>query len=101
VISGEDKTISHAEMEYNGQKIMFGKQTACEKKPPMLAKDAECPISLYVYCEDVDSFYKAAVAAGANSLAAPEDTFWGDRMCRLQDPEGYQWSFATPQGSKA
>ena len=44
---------------------------------------------------DVDSLYEAALKAGAKSLGAPENMFWGDRMCRLQDLDGYIWCFAT------
>jgi uncharacterized glyoxalase superfamily protein PhnB len=50
---------------------------------------------LYVYCDDVDKFFARATAAGAKVVAPPTDMFWGDRMCRISDPDGYEWSFAT------
>lgn len=95
---GEDGTVWHGEMQYKNQMIMLGKAGAWggKTKPPT-ATGVESPINLYIYCEDVDDFYKKAVAAGAKSLGAPEDMFWGDRMCRLEDIDGYTWAFATKQ----
>src|SRR5882762_7224083 len=77
---GEDGTTWHAEMKYKDQLLMFGKQGAydkeCASKTPTDSGVAS-PINLYIYCEDVNKFYQHAVAAGAKSLAAPEDMFWG------------------------
>lgn len=53
------------------------------------------PIGLYVYVPDVDSLYQQAVVAGAKTLEAPMDSFWGDRFCKVADPDGYEWMFAT------
>lgn len=93
---GEDGTVCHAEMTYQDELLMFGQQGAYDKKTVApVSSGVPSPISLYIYVEDVDAFYKHAVAAGAESIVPPEDMFWGDRMCRIQDPEGYQWSFAT------
>jgi uncharacterized glyoxalase superfamily protein PhnB len=86
-------------MKYKDQLLMCGKQGcygSTTKSP--LTSGVECPITLYLYCEDVDKFYKEALSKGALSLAEPENMFWGDRMCRLKDPENYIWSFATHMG---
>ena len=37
-------------------------------------------LTLYVYYEDVDSYYKSANANGATSIMAPNYGFWGDRF---------------------
>lgn len=50
--------------------------------------------SFYVFVDNVDKFYEKAVANGARSVMAPEDCFWGDRMCTVLDVDGYSWSFA-------
>lgn len=93
---GEDGTTWHGEMRYKGQMLMFGKEGAygCSGQAASTMK-IESPISLYLYCEDVDSLYRHAVASGAKPLAEPETMFWGDRMCRLGDLDGYVWCFAT------
>ena len=101
LIAGEDNTSWHAEMRYKDQMIMFGKAGAYggKTKSP-IESGVDSPINLYLYCDDVDDFYTQALKAGAKSLSKPEDTFWHDRMCRLQDPHGYVWCFATYLGEE-
>lgn len=96
VVPGEDGTTWHAELTYKDQLIMIGKAGAYDKAiyPPVISK-VESPISLYLYCKDVDQFHAHALNEGAQSMGTPEDMFWGDRMCRLKDPDGYVWCFAT------
>lgn len=95
----KDHSPEHAELRYKDQIMMFGQEGAYggESKSPK-SSGTVSPISLYIYCEDVDKFHKNAVESGAKSVGAPEDMFWGDRMCRLQCPEGYIWAFATNIG---
>lgn len=96
LVAGDDGTSWHAEVHYKDHLIMFGKSGAYGGKTKAPTDNGvESPINLYLYCEDVDEFYENALKAGAKSLSAPEDTFWHDRMCRLQDPNGYVWCFAT------
>jgi uncharacterized glyoxalase superfamily protein PhnB len=100
LVPGEDGTTSwHGELNYKDQLLMIGKQGAWDSttKTPN-SSQVESPINLYLYCEDVDKFHQHAVNAGAVSLGAPEDMFWGDRMCRLKDIDGYIWCFATHIG---
>jgi len=51
--------------------------------------------SIWLYVPDVDTTYRQALAAGAVSLLAPVDMFWGDRHARVRDPFGHEWSIAT------
>ncbi len=53
------------------------------------------PVTIHLYVEDVDSVVERAVAAGAKVTMPLEDTFWGDRYGKLEDPFGHQWSVAT------
>ncbi|HEV2613306.1 MAG TPA: VOC family protein [Gammaproteobacteria bacterium] len=95
----KEKTPEHAELRYKDQILMFGQEGSygSTSKSPK-SSHTESPITLYIYCENVDEFHRNAVESGAKSLSAPEDMFWGDRMCRLQCPEGYGWAFATNLG---
>lgn len=68
----------------------FGSQT---KAPCSMG--AEPPVSLYVYVPDTDAQYDCAIQAGAKSILAPHDAFWGDRFCKVSDPDGHIWGFAT------
>ncbi|GJL56195.1 MAG: glyoxalase/bleomycin resistance protein/dioxygenase superfamily protein [Nitrospirales bacterium] len=53
------------------------------------------PVTIHLYVEDVDAFVDRAVDAGAKLTMPLEDTFWGDRYGKLEDPFGHQWSVAT------
>jgi uncharacterized glyoxalase superfamily protein PhnB len=87
----------HADARYKGQAIVMmgaeGGMGGTSKAPA--SSGTEAPIGLYVYCEDVDAMYEQACNAGMQSVMKPDDMFWGDRMCTVEDPDGYRWSFAT------
>lgn len=53
------------------------------------------PVTLHLYVERVDEFVARAVAAGVHITTPLEDTFWGDRYCKLDDPFGHHWSEAS------
>ncbi|MFD5250238.1 VOC family protein [Amycolatopsis sp. NPDC058340] len=53
--------------------------------------------------EAVNAVFASAVEAGATPVWKPEDTEWGNYRCRVDDLEGYEWTFGTyvpgePQG---
>jgi uncharacterized glyoxalase superfamily protein PhnB len=50
---------------------------------------------LYLYLEDTDGAYRRALEAGAQSLEAPQDMFYGDRRAMVKDPFGNTWQIAT------
>lgn len=96
IIPGEDGTTCHAAMRFRDQIIMLGKTGIYSNVPsPSADGGTKCPISLYIYVDDVDNFFKNAKANGAAVIDEPSDAFWGDRICQLKDPDGYIWSFAT------
>ncbi|GAA2930682.1 VOC family protein [Microbacterium luteolum] len=45
-------------------------------------------IAVWFYTDDVDATYAAALAAGAASVAPPEDLPWGERVAQVRDPDG-------------
>jgi uncharacterized glyoxalase superfamily protein PhnB len=53
------------------------------------------PVTLHIYVDDVDAFVDRATKAGAKVTMPVEDTFWGDRYGKLEDPFGHKWSVAT------
>jgi uncharacterized glyoxalase superfamily protein PhnB len=53
------------------------------------------PSTLYLYVEDADAVYQAALDAGAESLMPPTDMFYGDRHGGVKDPSGNIWWIAT------
>ena len=50
---------------------------------------------LYLYVPDVDAVYKQAVAAGATSVSAPANMFYGDRSACVKDIADNDWWIAT------
>ena len=51
--------------------------------------------SIYVYVPDVDAAYRRALAAGATSIAPPEDKPYQERAAGVKDSFGNVWYFAT------
>jgi len=80
--SGE---IMHAEVKIGDSVVMLN--------DPM--RQSPTTSSSFLYVTDVDRVYQQALKAGATSLAAPANMFWGDRMAQVQDPFGNQWAIAT------
>jgi PhnB protein len=90
----EGRTV-HAEVAWHDAVVMLGCECAersCKSPATAGVRPAN---SLYLYCDDVDAVAKRAAAAGAKVESPPQDMFWGDRVCNLVDPDGYNWSFAT------
>ncbi len=89
----------HAAIKYHDIIFMIGAEGAYGKElVTPNTSGVPCPVTLYVYCEDVDVFYAHALKHGAKSTLDPTDTFWGDRMCQVTDLDGYHWSFAKWSG---
>lgn len=51
--------------------------------------------SFYIYTEDTDSWYKNALAAGAESLMEPAEQVYGDINAGVKDKFGIEWWIAT------
>jgi PhnB protein len=57
--------------------------------------DGSTPVVLFVYVENVDETVARAGVAGAKTLMAPANQFWGDRTAWIMDPSGHVWTVAT------
>jgi PhnB protein len=57
--------------------------------------DGSSPVVLYVYVENVDETVARAEGAGAKTIMAPTNQFWGDRTAWIMDPSGHVWTVAT------
>lgn len=84
-VSRPDGGVMHAEVRIGNSPVMMGEPMG---RPAM-------PAGLYLYVEDVDAIYAQALAAGATSLMAPADQFYGDRSGGVTDPAGNTWWIAT------
>lgn len=81
-----DGTVAHASVKIGDSMLMMGAATGSWKAEP---------ITLYMYVEEMDYVYQAALAAGAESLQEPRHEFYGDRTAAIKDPAGNHWYIAT------
>src|SRR5260370_37979899 len=83
----DDGKTGHCSMAYKDTVVMFAPEGAfgCPLKAPATS-GVPAPVTLYVYCEDVDALCKRAAAAGGKGAMPPANSFWGDRMFSLTDP---------------
>jgi PhnB protein len=88
--------VAHAELQIGDSRFMLA-----DENPSMGAGYASAtsigasPVSLYLYCPDVDNVVQRAVSAGAKLLKPVQDQFYGDRSGFIQDPFGHLWGIAT------
>jgi PhnB protein len=93
-LSGTGGKVGHAELQIGDSVIMLA-----DEFPQMGATSPKSlggtPVSLLVYVEDVDSVAGRFVAAGAKTLRAIQNQFYGDRSGTFEDPYGHKWTIAT------
>jgi uncharacterized glyoxalase superfamily protein PhnB len=93
---GPGGKLMHAELKIGDSIVML-----CDEFPEMGALSPQAldgsPVTLHVYTRDADAAIEKAVSAGATVTMPAQDTFWGDRYGKVQDPFGHHWSIATHQ----
>ncbi len=91
---GPDGKIAHCELTFGNSLIMVG-----DPAPDMDFLDPKTvggtPVNLYVFVEDADAAFGAALAAGAKELTPMTTQFYGDRSGAFEDPWGHRWTVAT------
>ena len=89
-----DGRIGHAELQLGDSVIMLA-----DELPEMGMRNPKAiggtPVTISVYVEDVDGVFDRAVKAGAKTLRAVEDQFYGDRTGQFEDPFGHRWSVSS------
>ncbi|MGH7233720.1 MAG: VOC family protein [Nitrospiraceae bacterium] len=90
----DGKSLMHAELKIGDSILMLG-----DEQPDMGCRGPQSlggtTVSLYLYVEDVDKSFSQAVSAGAKPLMPVADMFWGDRMGKVADPFGHEWTLST------
>jgi PhnB protein len=81
-----DGTVGHAAFRIGDSVVELA--DAAQDWPAM-------PCALQVYVPDTDAAYERALRAGASSLIAPTDQFYGDRTASVRDACGNNWYIAT------
>jgi PhnB protein len=99
-VSNNQGKIVFARIRYNGTNIILGPHDAFEGEKDYgvapIVSHTPSPIGIWVYCDDLHERYAKALQAGIKILIEPEKRFWGDTLFRVEDPNGYIWTFATP-----
>lgn len=95
-MQGPDGRIMHGELRIGTSVIML-----CDEFPEMpgawsspQSLGGTC-VALWFYADDCDLIYRQAMSAGAVSVSAPSNMYWGDRHARFNDPFGHAWNVAT------
>ncbi len=93
--SPDGQMIMHAEFRIGDSNVMI-----CDEMPQMQRLVSPqslngTTVRIHLYLADVDSVFERAVAAGAKVSMPLSDMFWGDRMGKVTDPYGHEWSLAT------
>lgn len=90
----QGEKLLHAMLQIGDSKVML-----VDEFPEWGSRDPTAlhgsPVTLHLYVEDVDAVVAQAVRAGAKVTMPVEQTFWGDRYGKLEDPFGHHWSVAT------
>jgi uncharacterized glyoxalase superfamily protein PhnB len=98
---GPDGSLGHAGLRWHDVRILIGSEDRQDSeivKSPLGRTPNTLqgtPVVLYLYTDDVDALHDRALQAGACEGFAPQEMFWGDRVCLLFDPDGHAWNFAT------
>ncbi|MCA1554497.1 MAG: VOC family protein [Chloroflexi bacterium] len=78
--------IAHAEVTIGDSVMMLAEASDTASHSPAM---------IHLYVDDCDAAYQRALVAGAISLRAPTDQFYGDRSAGVKDAFGNQWWLAT------
>src|SRR5690606_22159831 len=86
-LEGPDGKIAHACLRIGDSAIfLFEENPQWGALGPLALKGT--PVSMHLYVDNADEAVNKAVAAGAKSIMAVQDMFWGDRYGLLEDPYG-------------
>ncbi|HYB99373.1 MAG TPA: VOC family protein [Candidatus Limnocylindrales bacterium] len=81
-----DGTVSYAVVRVGDSMV-----EVADARPPWEPMRA----AVHLYVSDTDHVYDKALRAGAVSLSAPSDLFYGERGATVRDPCGNHWHIST------
>jgi len=98
-----DGTVTHAEIEYAGARIMLATPNADYEAPRRHRETCEAAArwldnpwvidGVFVEVDDVDAHHARAVEAGATVIREPDEPGVGFRLYTAEDVEGHRWMF--------
>jgi uncharacterized glyoxalase superfamily protein PhnB len=81
-----------AEVEHGGARLYLGSPPGDFRGPARAGRTS----LLYVLVDDVDQHYLRAREQGAEIVDEVGDQPYGHRRYTCRDPQGHEWTFATP-----
>ena len=92
-----DGGIAHAELSLGGVSIMvFSDAGAGYDRPVVRGETSGHGAYLrFADASAVDELFASAVAAGASVIWEPHTSRWGNHLCRVLDPQGYERTLGT------
>ncbi len=90
MMDGPGGSIMHAEISIGGERFMLGAEWPGVSSAP----EGRSPVNFMMYVPNADEAQKKAIAAGMTLASEPENMFWGDRMAKVSDGHGYEWTLA-------
>ena len=90
MMDGPGGTLMHAEMMIGDAKIMLAGVFEGFNHAP----NGSSPVQFNLEVANCDAAFERATEAGMTMVQAPEDQFWGERMAKVKDPEGYVWGLS-------
>lgn len=78
----------HIHLYLNGGSLMLSDGYPEHGQPALPAQG----YTLMLTVKDIETWFKRAVAAGAEALLQPQKMFWGDTYGEVRDPFGVTWS---------
>ena len=91
VARGEDGTVGHAEVWWDGGAVLLGPRREGQRGDPFDTGRAV----LYLTLDDPDAHHDRVVAAGGEVVMGLTDQPYGSREFAVADPEGNRWCFGT------
>jgi uncharacterized glyoxalase superfamily protein PhnB len=88
----------HAELEVapGTGRIYLGQPPKGFRNPAVVGRTS----LVHVLVDDVDAHFERARAAGARIIEAPRELPHGHRRYGCVDPQGHEWYFAQPTGTR-
>ena len=99
VFMGDNDTVAHAQLTYQGGMIMLGSVDNGSEYGKLTVQPDEIGLretkGIYVAVPDADAVYATAKAAGAEMVLDIRDMDYGGRGFTCRDLEGHLWSIGS------
>lgn len=90
-----DDRVMHCEFKIDGARFFVSEELPEHGGTPSPKSLGSTSVAIHLYVSDCDLMVEKMQKEGAEILAEPEDSFWGERFARVRDPFGHEWGITT------